>query len=222
MIRLAIYDMDRTITRRPTFTPFLIHAALTLSPLRLLLIPFVGVTIVLYALRLIDRGRLKEWNQALLVGRAIDAARLAAVGRSFAAKTMANYIRPGALRQIAIDKAKGNRLVMATASYRLYAGAIADALGFDDVIATNSVVGPDTRIMARIDGENCYGPAKLRMVTAWMHDAGIVRSDALIRFYSDHVSDAPVLEWADVAIAVNPHRRLRELAIRMGWPTVDW
>ena len=25
---LAIYDMDRTITRRATYTPFLIHAAL--------------------------------------------------------------------------------------------------------------------------------------------------------------------------------------------------
>ena len=25
--RLAIYDMDRTITRRATYTPFLIHAA---------------------------------------------------------------------------------------------------------------------------------------------------------------------------------------------------
>ncbi|HLL31270.1 MAG TPA: HAD-IB family hydrolase, partial [Allosphingosinicella sp.] len=32
--RLAIYDMDRTITRRATYTPFLIHAATRLAPWR--------------------------------------------------------------------------------------------------------------------------------------------------------------------------------------------
>ncbi len=26
-VLLAIYDMDKTVTRRPTYTPFLIHAA---------------------------------------------------------------------------------------------------------------------------------------------------------------------------------------------------
>jgi uncharacterized membrane protein YczE len=41
---LAIYDMDKTITRRATFTPFLIHAALGLAPWRLLLVPLVLMT----------------------------------------------------------------------------------------------------------------------------------------------------------------------------------
>ena len=34
---------------------------------------------------------------------------------------------------------------MATASYRFYAVAIADALGFDDCIGTNSIIGLDER-----------------------------------------------------------------------------
>ena len=38
---LAIYDMDRTVTRRATYTPFLIHCALRRAPWRLLLLPFV-------------------------------------------------------------------------------------------------------------------------------------------------------------------------------------
>ena len=32
--RLAIYDMDRTVTRRATYTPFLIHCALRRAPWR--------------------------------------------------------------------------------------------------------------------------------------------------------------------------------------------
>jgi HAD superfamily phosphoserine phosphatase-like hydrolase len=138
----------------------------------------------------------------------------------FARKTVANNDRPGARDAIARDKAAGRRVVMATASYRLYALAIADALGFDDCIGTNSVIGLDSRVHAKIDGENCYGPAKLTMIKAWLAAEGVQR--AHVRFYSDHASDAPVFEWADEPVAVNPHDRLRKLASERGWPVEDW
>src|SRR5688500_8046720 len=67
---LAIYDMDRTITRRATYTPFLIHAAWRLAPWRLVLLPFVLLSMVVYGLKLIDRARLKEINYRLLIGGA--------------------------------------------------------------------------------------------------------------------------------------------------------
>jgi HAD superfamily phosphoserine phosphatase-like hydrolase len=221
-LRLAIYDMDKTLTRRPTFTPFLLHAALTLAPWRLLLLPAVGATIVLYALKLIDRARLKEINQTLLVGHAVDPARLAPIVARFAEKTLHANLRAGAPGQLARDRAEGYQLVLATASYRLYSCAIAEALGMDDCIATNTLVGLDTRIMARIDGENCYGPGKLRMIEAWMKGQGIARAQAHIRFYSDHVSDAPAFSFADEAIAVNAHGPLRTLARNMKWQIVEW
>jgi HAD superfamily phosphoserine phosphatase-like hydrolase len=222
MIRLAIYDMDRTITRAPTFTSFLLHAARWRQPWRLMLLPLVGVTVALYGMRLIDRAQLKVWNQSLLVGRSIHPDDLAPIAESFAEKTLHRNVLTDAKAQIAADHAEGYRLIMATASYRLYAEAIARKLGFDATVATNTLAGLDTRIMAKIDGENCYGPAKLRMVTAWMHDAGIAREGAHIRFYSDHVSDAPAMDWADEAFAVNAHGPLRKLAKSRGWAILDW
>ena len=56
MSDLAIYDMDRTITRRATYTPFLLHAALRLAPWRLLLVPAVVVMMLAYLAGLIDRS----------------------------------------------------------------------------------------------------------------------------------------------------------------------
>lgn len=221
-IRLAIYDMDRTVTKRPTYTPFLIHAAARRNPLRLLTLPIVVLCLLAYAIKLIDRTRLKEMMQWMLLGSAIHPARLANVVDSFADKTERNNIRPGARDDLAKNKAEGYRLVLATASYRLYVEAIAQRLGFDDVIATNSLIGLDKRIIARIDGENCYGPGKMRMVEAWLKREGIAREDAHIRFYSDHISDAPLLGWADEGFAVNAHRALRELARNMKWGVVDW
>ena len=219
---LAIYDMDRTITRAATYTPFLIHVAIRRAPWRLLLLPFVILSMLAYGLKLIDRSKLKEINQTLLIGRHISPADLAPLVDSFAAVTLAANVHPGALKAIEADRNAGRRLVLATASYRLYAAAIAERLGFDDVVATNSLRGIDERIQARIDGENCYGPAKLRMILAWMAAAGIARDEVRVRFYSDHASDAPVFEWADEPIAVNAHRRLRRLALSRGWPMENW
>jgi len=220
MTDLAIYDMDRTITRFATYTPFLIHCAMHRAPWRLLAIPLVIGSMLLYLAKLIDRGRLKEINHRLLLGSETHPEVLGPLVDSFAQATLRNNIRPGARDAIARDHAAGRRVVMATASYRFYARGIAEALGFDDTIGTNSVLGLDARVHAKIDGQNCYGPAKLRMIEAWLAAEGIERGH--VRFYSDHASDAPVFEWADEAVAVNPHARLRRLAAERGWPVEDW
>jgi HAD superfamily hydrolase (TIGR01490 family) len=222
MSDLAIYDLDRTITRRATYTPFLIHCALRRQQWRLLLAPLVVLSMLAYAAKLIDRGRLKEINHALLLGRRVHPADLKPLVDSFAEATVRTNIRPGAFAAIERDRKQGRRLVMATASYRLYASAIAERLGFDDVIGTGSIIGLDERVHAMIDGENCYGPAKLRMIAEWVGKSGLTGSHGHVRFYSDHASDAPVFEWADEPVAVNPHGRLRRLAGQRGWAVEDW
>ncbi len=220
MTDFAIYDMDRTVTRRATYTPFLLHCALRRAPWRLLLLSLVVASMIAYVLKLIDRGRLKEINHRLLLGHKRHPRELKPLVESFADRTVASNIRPGARAAISRDKAEGRRVVLATASYRLYADAIADRLGFDDVIGTGSIIGLDERVHAKIDGENCYGPAKLRMVSTWLDKSGLERGH--VRFYSDHASDAPVFEWADEAVAVNPHARLARLATERGWAVEDW
>lgn len=220
--KLAIYDMDRTITRRGTYTPFLIHAARKLTPWRLLLAPAIPLVMLAYALKLIDRARLKETNQGLLLGPHVAPDELAPIVAGFAEHTLRTNVYEKALIRIAADRAAGHRLVLATASYKLYAQAIADRLGFDDVIATGSLIGLDKRIHAKIDGENAYGPAKLRMIQAWMAGQGIDRASVRVRFYSDHVSDWPALEWADEPFATTPSPRLKAMAARRGWPVLDW
>jgi HAD superfamily hydrolase (TIGR01490 family) len=222
MSELAIYDMDRTVTRRATYTPFLLHCALRRAPWRLIFLPLVAASMAAYAARLINRGELKEINHALLLGRAIHTRDLKPLVDGFAAATIAGNIRPGALDAIARDKAEGRRLVLATASYRLYADAIADRLGFQDVIGTGSMIGLDERVRARIDGENAYGEAKLRMIATWVEKSGLTGKHGHVRFYSDHVSDQPAFEWADEPVAVNPHAKLARLAHDRGWAIEDW
>ena len=155
MSDLAIYDRDRTVTRHATYTPFLLHCASRRQQWRLLFVPFVALAMLGYVLKLYDRARLKEMCHFLLLGSKVHPRDLQPLVQSFADATVANNIRPGARQAIARDKSQGRRVVLATASYRLYASAIADRLGFDDVIATGSIIGLDERVHARIEGQNC-------------------------------------------------------------------
>ena len=218
MHRLAIYDMDKTITRRATWTPFLRRWARRRPRSLLGLVGTVGPG-ALYLVKAIDRARLKEMSQRLVMGRPEKGA-VERVASGYAFR-VAGRVYPQARARIAADRAAGYRIVIATASYDFYVRPIAEALGIADVIATSSTL-EDGRVLPRIAGENCYGPAKLRMIEAWMAEQRIARGDAEIRFYSDHVSDAPTLDWADEAFAVNPHGPLRTLAAERGWTVLDW
>ena len=221
MSDLAIYDMDRTVTRRATYTPFLLHCATRRAAWRLMFLPLVALSMLAYATRLIDRARLKEINHRLLLGH-VHPRDLKPLIDSFADRQAATNIRQGARAALARDKAERRRVVLATASYRLYADAIAERLGFDDVIGTASIIGLDERVHAKIAGDNCYGPAKLRMISEWVEKSGLKGVHGHVRFYSDHVSDQPAFEWADEPVAVNPHGKLRRLAELRGWAIEDW
>lgn len=220
--RLAFYDMDRTVTFSGTYTGFLIHVARHMAPWRLILLPLVPLVMLAYVLKLVTRQRLKEINQALMIGANVERARLMPHVESYAARVVNGNVRAGALAQIRRDKADGYRLVLATASYRLYVVPIARLLGFDAVIATDHLTQDLRYVRARIAGENCYDTGKLRMIKAWMAAEAIDRSQAHVRAYSDHVSDAPMLDYADLAFAANPHPPLARLARKRGWTRVDW
>ena len=219
---VAIYDMDKTVTRRATYNGFLMHMALNKSPWRLFLLPLLPVGLALYALKFWDRARLKQFSQMLLIGRRVPKEHFVQYLESHADLVVGKNVYPQLMARVAEEKAAGYRHVMATASYRLYVEAIAHRLGFDDVIATDLATNSSGHVLARIDGHNCYDAAKLELVKIWMKANGLERERCHIRAYSDHVSDAPLLGFADEAYATNPHAPLAEMARANGWEIIDW
>lgn len=221
--RVAMYDMDRTITRSGTYSGFLMHVARRRQQWRLLLLPLVGLAGLGYSLRLIDRSRLKAINLRLLIGSRFSRTEISPLAESYADKVVARGLHPAAMEQIAADRDAGYRLLLATASFHLYVDAIARRLGIDDVLATR-LDEPDgaDHIHARLAGDNCYGEAKFARISDWLAANEITRDQMHVRAYSDHVSDHPMLRFADEAVATTPSRKLKLLAPKMGWQVVDW
>ena len=214
---VAVFDLDRTVTRAGTYTPFLLSC----------IPPGLGMAgrmskalagAVAYQLGLTTRGALKaRMLEVSIAGATRD--QVDAWSEAFVARWLQTHIRPGARAAIARHRSAGDRLVLATASFDFYARVFAARLGFDDVIATVSVWDENGRLRAALAGENCYGAVKLAAVQSYL--AGRP-SPARVVAYSDHHTDFALLRWAQEGVAVNPNAKLRRLAAAHGLATVDW
>lgn len=221
MTHISIFDVDRTITRRPTYSHFLLFAALRTAPWRLLLLPVLAPVALAYAAKMLPRRVMKEWMHRVALGRAVPRGKADVLARQFAMRMVQGGMPDPALRRISAEAAEGRTVVFATAAPALYIAPLAEALGVQLVVATRGR-WQDDALTHRIDGPNCYGPAKLDMVRQALLDAGMRRDGAHLRFFTDHASDLPLCDWADEVFAVNPSRRMRGLARRRGWPVLDW
>lgn len=220
-VRVAIYDLDRTVLRKPTFTLFLLWAAWREAPWRLLLLPALAALMIGYALRLYGRDRFKPAAIRLMLGVSIAPARAGKLAADFAAWRVPRDVPPGAAACIARDRAEGYRLLMATAAPEFYAGAIADALGFDAIVASRHRRDSAGNWLPLLDGPNCYGEEKARRVAEWLAANAAVPA-ARIRAYSDHVSDAPTFALANEAWLVGRGDKFIQLAAEHGWQVADF
>lgn len=218
--RIAVYDLDRTLLQRPTFTLFLLWAAARSAPWRLLLLPVLALLGLGHAAGLYGRDAFKPAAIRLMLGARLAPQRAQSLAARFAAWRVPGDVAPGAAAFVARDRAEGYRLLMATAAPEYYAGTIASALGFDAIVATRHRRDAAGNWLPAIDGHNCYGAEKARRVAEWI-DANAPGA-AHVRAYSDHPSDAPTFALAHEAWLVGRGQKLTRLARERGWRIIDF
>jgi HAD superfamily hydrolase (TIGR01490 family) len=220
-VELSVFDLDRTLSILPTYTPFLFFAARKHAPWRLLFVPLLLPVAILYALKLVPRRTMKQAMHRIAIGGALPERDAARIADRFARHLVERGLYGEGLDLIDAERRAGRRVVLATAAPHFYTAALARQLGIADVIASASS-WKDGCLVPAIGGANCYGAAKRERLETFLEQAGIVRDAAHIRFYSDHISDLPVFELCDEPHAVNPSPKLRALAATRGWPILDW
>ncbi|MEO7131204.1 MAG: HAD-IB family hydrolase, partial [Dermatophilaceae bacterium] len=111
-----------------------------------------------------------------------------------------------------------HRLVVSASPIELV-GPIATALGLEGAVATRSELDDEGRYTGRLAGEFCYGPGKVIEIEKIAAERGydLAASTA----YSDSISDLPMMERVGTAVAVNPDRELRALALERGWRIIE-
>ena len=216
MSGIAIFDLDRTLTKRSCFTPFILYVAIR-RPRRLLSFHRIILAALCNIVGLYQRDDIKllMWREVL---GGLPREEAEDLGNTFAKIWIQNELRRQTKKNIKKHQEAGDRLILATAAMDIIADPIGRTLGFNDIISTRTHWTAEGCVSGNFDGRNCYGEEKLRRLKLILGDLAASKTSA----YSDHITDLPVLLWAEKGIAVNPHRPLRDAAGRHGLHIEDW
>lgn len=183
-----------------------------------MLLPIWLGAMVGYKLGLYSRQALKSFGLRLFLGGGVREGELIALGESFADHVVPRWVAPGAASAIAQDQAEQRELVLVTAAMAFYAEPIGQRLQFAQVIGTGHALDKTSGTVS-VEGDNCYGPAKVERVTGMLEARAIDPDGIESVFYSDSASDAPLFNWCDEAVFVNGSPRAQAKAHRRGWRT---
>lgn len=119
-------------------------------------------------------------------------------------------------------RAEGDLCAIVTATTRLIAEPVARGFGIFHLLATEAEVAGD-HYTGEVDGEPCVREHKVQRVHAWLQSQGL-RLEAFETscFYSDSISDLPLLQAVTQPVAVDPDDRLREHALASGWRVIEF
>ena len=215
-MRLAIFDLDGTITRRDSLAPFVLGFLLRRRPWRLPALVLVLPALLGSALGVVDRGSLKS---------ALIRAALGGCGRAelerwrsvYVADLLAHGLFAEATAAIHSHAAAGDHLVLLSASTDLYVPAIGRALGFHEVICTG-VRWDGERLNGRLTTPNRRGEEKARCVTALRARFAGIETVA----YGNAASDLPHLKLVERGVLVNGSAAARREALRAGIACAHW
>jgi putative phosphoserine phosphatase/1-acylglycerol-3-phosphate O-acyltransferase len=149
-------------------------------------------------------------------GRPAEATRLA--GKRAVAPLL-ELVQPWAHQVLEVHRLEGRPLVLATTSPYDLVIPLADALGFDAVVATR-YGEEDGRYTGSIEGSFVWGPGKRAAVGQWAADHGVRL--AASHAYSDSIYDMPLFNAVGHPHPVNADPRLVAMAMARRWPLEYW
>jgi HAD superfamily hydrolase (TIGR01490 family) len=198
---IAIFDLDKTVTKKDTFIPFLLFMMFRQRRVfrPLLFCFFWGM---LYILKLKTRKQSKEKFLQISLKYVPEFNDLC---QEFAKIFLKKNLRNDAKKTIEKHRVLGHTLILASASPSLYVSHFGFELNIQNVIAANC----ETELTDHKNGifltEDLIGEAKLSKIKKYHRI-----SNQQVWVYSDSKNDMPLLQYADFAFAVNPSFLFRQ------------
>lgn len=217
-VRAALFDMDRTLVRKETGSLYVryqrdIGKATTLDLLKTLY--WVGK----YTLGILDADKLAD--QVLGSMRGVAEPAFIDECEGWFAKYVEVHIADKGREAVAKHRARGDVCAIVTGGTRYAAGPLAKRLDIEHVVASELEIDGSTGLFTgRAVKPLCLGNGKLKRAEALAERLGFVLHEAT--FYTDSISDLPLLERVAEPIVVNPDPRLLRVAKRRGWPIERW
>jgi HAD superfamily hydrolase (TIGR01490 family) len=214
--RAALFDMDRTLLRRESASLYVryqrdIGEASLADLIRALF--WVGQ----YTLGILDNEKIAR--KVVLTLRGMPETVMAARCDDFFSQYLEPHITDAGREAVRRHLAAGELCAIVTGASPYFSWPLARRLRIDHVVATEfEVVGGV--FTGRTDPPLCLGEGKVVRAERLAKSLGFRLEDAI--FYTDSISDLPLLERVAERVIVNPDPRLRRVAEQRGWRTERW
>jgi HAD superfamily hydrolase (TIGR01490 family) len=213
----AFFDLDRTLVAANTGWLYAKWEARHGRISRLQLAR-AGGWLAMYHFGWIDMPR--AYRAALTHYRGVHGDIIARRTRDWFDAEVRDALLPDAAQAIARHRAEGHPVVLLSNTSNYQAALAADAWSLDGWLANRFTTDEHGALDGDFEPPLAYGHGKVERATAWaaQHDVDLDRS----WFYSDSISDLPMLDRVGHPIVVQPDPRLARIAKRRSWPILDW
>jgi len=139
----------------------------------------------------------------------------------FMVKIILPLIAPGAHELINKHMLGGDLCIIITATNRFVTAPIAQALGVNNLIATE----PEQKngeFTGQVSGTPCFREGKVTKLENWLDKRNLTWLSFLESwFYSDSLNDMPLLNKVTRPVAVDPDATLKSYAEKNSWPIIS-
>ena len=208
----AFFDVDGTLIARNSAPLYMRHLRET-GQARRRDLAWTFYYVGRYKLGLLNVERAISVSLGWVRGR--DEAAVRADCDAWYADTVRSYVYPAMAATVEAHRRAGHLPVILTSATRYLAEPLAADLGIEHLLFTQLLVEA-----GRFTGEAvypvCFGSGKIYWAERFAAERGIDLDRSY--FYTDSITDLPLLERVGKPRIVNPDPRLGRIAARRGWP----
>jgi HAD superfamily hydrolase (TIGR01490 family) len=208
MERLAIFDIDYTLTKKETSIE-LYKYMLKKDKKLLKYLPSHIITGLFYGLKVYNAGRTKENFLRFLSGTSED--ELKSIVKSFYREKLESILYEDGVKAIKDFKEKGYKIYLISASPEFYVNEFYNIKEVDKVIGTKFQMN-DGKFSCKISGENCKGEEKVKRLMEELKKDNVEVDFKNSYMFSDSLSDLPLLKLVGKGYLIN-YRKNHELEI---------
>jgi HAD superfamily hydrolase (TIGR01490 family) len=143
------------------------------------------------------------------------------IRQEFLSTWIAPRLCAGGKAQIKNHQAKGDRVVMTTATNRFITELTAQHLGVQDLIATDAEIQKGL-FTGKTAGVLNMREGKVTRLKMWCKAQALDWAQLETWGYSDSINDLPLLEAVTHATVTQGDLKLRAEAAKRGWPQIEW
>ncbi|GAA0746629.1 HAD-IB family hydrolase [Clostridium oceanicum] len=212
MEKLAIFDIDYTLTKQETLIQFY-KFIIKKKPFLMLHFPKIAISGLFYLTKIFDAGKAKEMFIGFIDGIKED--EMQDLVKEFYDEKLSTILYKDAIDTIKKLKSEGYKVYLISASAEFYLKELYNIKEVDKIIGTRFTL-EDGSYKRKIIGENCKGEEKVRRLKEVLKKENIEVDFKNSYMFSDSLADLPLFKLVGHPYLINAKKKYNNIEV-LNW-----